>query len=793
VSENSTKKSPRQWRLWLSPLQQKQNREQRRRVRLELEELETRALLSASTPTPATNNSAGTVQPLLAVTPQTSPSSISGYTPQQIQQAYGFDQLASVNGQTINGAGETIAIVDAYYDPNITNDANTFNSQFNLPLFNSAGGPTLTLVGIGANGPVAASSLPQDSSGAWPLETSLDVEWAHAMAPQANILLVEASNQNLSGTGSLIDAVQYAASQTGVVAVSMSWGQNEFSGETSYDSYFQPYSSSNPNGYKNPSGVTFVAAAGDSGAYSGPIYPATSPNVLAVGGTTLGGSTSPTGGGTTGGFGGTSGFGSTFGSYVYGYSAFARTGGGLYSGTGSLSVKPDSTPGGGSSSYPGETAWSDGGGGAAAYEGEPSYQTNQASIDQTYGNPNVETYNQTTGTYSYYNSRMTPDVAYNADPNTGYAIYDSIAAPAYGTSGGWTEVGGTSAGSPQWAAIVALADQQRGASGGQSLDTNEVQNTLYNTLSNSTTYANVFHDITTGSNGYSAGTGYDLATGLGTPIVNNLVPLLANTTIPLGQLPTITGSGYGGSGGGSSASGFSSFSGYSSGSFYGYAAPTHMGAGLYTGAGSVSILQGSEGTGAPAGAPVSAPTNTPVTPLVSVPTPSAAPDALVAFSVTASPTPLAASSNGTLAAGASSVALVQNSGVFGASGWTGAGSALSLSSLGLPGSQIEDLAGDLATVPNDVSSDSTTADTSGILTDAPGVDASGVDASGTGTTEGGAFGMMPEESSAPDLSSPLLADASGADASGADASGGDATFVEGAMMEAVAADGGGGE
>ena len=100
------------------------------------------------------------------------------------------------------------------------------------------------------------------------------MEWAHAIAPKANILLVEANSASFSD---LLTAVDYARHATGVVAVSMSWGGGEFSGESAYDSYF-----TTPSGH---GGVTFVASSGDSGAPVG--YPAISPNVLSVGGTTL--------------------------------------------------------------------------------------------------------------------------------------------------------------------------------------------------------------------------------------------------------------------------------------------------------------------------------------------------------------------------------------------------------------------------------------------------------------------------------------------------------------------------
>src|SRR5207245_2717781 len=128
-------------------------------------------------------------------------------------------------------------------------DANTFSSQFNLPLFNGTGGPTLSVVNQSGG-----SRLPRTNSG-WALETSLDVEWAHAIAPKANILLVEASSNSYSN---LFAAVSYASNHAHVV--SMSWGGSEFSGEASYDSYF------------NKSGVVFTAASGDNG--TGVIYPA---------------------------------------------------------------------------------------------------------------------------------------------------------------------------------------------------------------------------------------------------------------------------------------------------------------------------------------------------------------------------------------------------------------------------------------------------------------------------------------------------------------------------------------
>ena len=298
------------------------------------EALESRALLSAS-PLSALN-----AHPLIS--PLVTNTVPYGYTPAQISQAYGFNQIAfttasgSVSG---TGAGQTIAIVDAYNDPNIVNDLKAFDSQFAL-----AAPPKLTVVN--ENG---SSRLPA-ASASWAMEISLDVEWAHAIAPGANILLVEANSSSL---GDLLTAVNYARQQPGVTAVSMSWGGSEFNGETSYNSYF-----ATPSGHVP---VTFVASSGDSGGDG--MWPAVSPNVLAVGGTTL------------------------------------------------TSINSPST----------ETAWSGSSGGVSAYESEPSYQTGVQSTGR----------------------RTTPDVADDANPNTGLAIYDSV---SYAGESGWFTVGGTSAG-----------------------------------------------------------------------------------------------------------------------------------------------------------------------------------------------------------------------------------------------------------------------------------------------------------------------------------------------------------
>ncbi len=383
----------------------------RRRSMPSLDHLESRALLSTTA-----------VHPTFVLSPFAGGGPGGGYTPAQIQEAYGFGSI-SFNGTPGTGSGETIAIVDAYNDPNIQSDLNTFDSYFSLP--------ATTVTRVNETGGTAYP--PSDSTGGWELEESLDVEWAHAMAPGASILLVEASSASDSD---LLTAVNYAAAHANVV--SMSWGGSEFSGETSYDST-----------YFDHAGVAFVASSGDSGAPAS--WPAASPNVLSVGGTDL-----------------TLGAGNVWSS---------------------------------------ETGWSDSTGGPSAYEPQPTYQAGVVTQTTT--------------------ARATPDVAYDADPSTGVAVYDSV--PYDRETLDWVEVGGTSAGAPQWSALLAIADQGLAANHQAALNSaspQQVMTILYKNRSD-------FHDITsgtsTGSPNYSAGPGYDYVTGLGSPMANLVVGSLVGT------------------------------------------------------------------------------------------------------------------------------------------------------------------------------------------------------------------------------------------------------------------------
>jgi len=178
-----------------------------------------------------------------------------GILPSQFRAAYGFNQVPN------QGQGATIALVDAFDDPNIESDLAFYASYFHLTPCNFQ--------------KVKVGNPPGDTG--WGLEMSLDVEQACALAPKANIILVEA---NSNDDADLFAAVQVASSAPyNATAISMSWGEGEFNGEQANDSYLCNI----VNGAGQP--VTFFASSGDGG--HGVIYPSASPCVVAVGGTTL--------------------------------------------------------------------------------------------------------------------------------------------------------------------------------------------------------------------------------------------------------------------------------------------------------------------------------------------------------------------------------------------------------------------------------------------------------------------------------------------------------------------------
>jgi subtilase family serine protease len=178
-----------------------------------------------------------------------------GLSPQQIYNAYNF-KIGSTSG-----AGKTIAIVDAYDDPTAESDLNTFSAQYGLPPCTTANG---CFKKVSQNG---GSNYPRTNAN-WALEISLDIQWAHALAPGATILLVEARSNRSSD---LYAAEDYAKAHAQYV--SNSWGSSESSGETTLDGHFLQ------------SGVSFFVSAGDNGTPAE--YPSSSPNVISVGGTFL--------------------------------------------------------------------------------------------------------------------------------------------------------------------------------------------------------------------------------------------------------------------------------------------------------------------------------------------------------------------------------------------------------------------------------------------------------------------------------------------------------------------------
>jgi hypothetical protein len=355
-----------------------------------------------------------------------------GFAPSQIRRAYGFDQITFANGAIAgDGRGQTIAVVDAYDQPDLASDLAVFDSTFGI-----AAPPSFARVNE-----YGGSALPPPSA-SWGVEESLDVEWAHAIAPGANIVLVEASSPTVTD---LLNAVNFARNLPGVAAVSMSFGGGEFSSEAYYDGYFTTLA--------GHSGVAFVASSGDSGAAGAPEWPSVSPDVLAIGGTQL----------TTDASG----------------------------------------------NYLSESGWSGSGGGISLYESQSSYQS--GVVTQT------------------SNSRTVPDVAYDASTLSPFAIYDTA------FYSGWIAVGGTSCGAPQWSALVAIVDQGRALAGRGALDgRSQLLPAIYALPSSD------FHDVTSGSNGgYSAGRGYDLVTGRGSPIADAVVAALVGPTAPPAK-PTLT-------------------------------------------------------------------------------------------------------------------------------------------------------------------------------------------------------------------------------------------------------------
>ena len=409
------------------------------------------------------------------------------YTPSFIKKAYEYPSTA-----TLDGTGQTIVIVDAFGSPTVASDLALFDSAFGIPA-----PPSFTIFCGNSPKPFDTSTCPHVNINtnpmhgvfSWTIETSLDVQYAHAMAPGANIVLDVAA----TSSGNAINEAEAAAIAAFPGAIfSQSFGIPEIF-LTANNGQIMQAQANYANGIAV--GDTFFASAGDTGADFGfgtamSNFPASNLHNTAVTGTqglpyNATGTLTPCPTSTP--FSCTSGLSSYHGPCVLG-----RT------------VPPNCIPDG----YGGEQVWNEPSFGAATggapsiIFGVPSYQTGLGL------------------------SARGPDVDYNAAIDGGVlVVYGGFGSPVLFI------VGGTSAGSPQWAGIAALANQARASLGkGPIGDLNPVLYSIYH----SARYATDFHDITLGNDqlvgssvGFSAGTGYDLASGIGTPIVDQLIVDLA--------------------------------------------------------------------------------------------------------------------------------------------------------------------------------------------------------------------------------------------------------------------------
>jgi len=387
---------------------------------------------------------------------------VSCYIPDQIEAAY---NLPALYDHGITGKGETIVVVDAYGSPTISDDLMQFDEYLGL------GTPPLRIVKVG-NVPAFDSSN-ADMIG-WASETTLDVEYAHAGAPGAKIVLVEVAKDDLKH---LALGVQYAVQHKLGNVISLSWGAPEQAvGRefvSSYGSIFSKAASSR---------ITVVASSGDSGAsgqqdngsyYRHPVanWPATSPYVTAVGGTRLNLDTLGDRGGLD------TAWNDTYSSAVNNF-FFGNDG-----------PNPLAT-----------------GGGKSAYYGRPGYQNSVRNV---------------TGS-----QRGVPDISMSASCSVAVDVFETFT----GGQGGWTANCGTSESAPMFAAVVALADQDAGHGLGlinpalYALAAAHAQGIVRVASGNNTVS---FSGVTV--HGYSVRHGYNLVTGLGTVNGKYLVPELARS------------------------------------------------------------------------------------------------------------------------------------------------------------------------------------------------------------------------------------------------------------------------
>jgi subtilase family serine protease len=416
------------------------------------------------------------VGPVVAARPGQAPPStsfceanyqIACYGPAQMAAEYNF---TGAYDRGYLGQGQTIVIFDSFGSPTIRQDLATFDAAYGLPappafnVYEPEGKVVLNYDNLPSPANFRSKQLANEVG--WAYETTLDVEYAHAMAPDATIDLVVvpvSETEGVQGLTNMENAQSWALSHLHATIWSNSWSATE-----------QSFNSAAPiqelNGLyaqARASGVSAFFAAGDSGVANvdkqGAVYPyptvnfpTSSPDVIAVGGTQIG----------------------------------------------AIGEQPLSI-----TSYQPEQVWNDGygagGGGYSVIFHEPSYQ--QAAMIP---DPSA--------------MRGLPDVAYNAAVVSAVNIYESFD-PIYGP--GWVPIGGTSAATPQWAAVDAVVQSALRPQG--FLDTK-----LYEIYQNPALYREAFHAITVGTNsfdgitGYSAGQGWTPTAGLGTPNVGGLIDAL---------------------------------------------------------------------------------------------------------------------------------------------------------------------------------------------------------------------------------------------------------------------------
>jgi subtilase family serine protease len=414
------------------------------------------------------------------------------WAPAPFENAYNLPPLYAAGNM---GQGITVAVVDSFGSNTIRADLNNFDTQFGLPHMCGednytcqAGDPNFSILCVQActdtrSQPATSQGTGQQARDLWAVEVSLDVEWVHAVAPRANVMLVTtptAETLGVQGFAQMMNSEQYVVDHGLAQVISQSFGAAEESfnsGTAAIGNLRGAFISAAANN------VSVMASSGDGGnanimksPVDGPNaapripfptvgWPASDPMVTAVGGTYL--------------------------------CANALTGSRIAD-----SVSPPST----CQAHPGvtEIGWVAAGGGFSHVFAKPDYQNTLPPGSNTGANVN--------------NTRGVPDVGMEASSRTGVLVY---------LDGSWFIVGGTSVASPTFSGVVAIAAQENG--GGLGF----LNPALYKIGADPTRYANDFFDITTGNNdqfmspqdpNYAATTGWDPVTGLGTPNAVNLVP-----------------------------------------------------------------------------------------------------------------------------------------------------------------------------------------------------------------------------------------------------------------------------